>query len=558
MPQYKVGDIIDYEGKKVRIVSMLPNGEADVELVDEPQAPPATSLPGAAGYLARRGERVNDQLGHAYDSGKNLLSSLNPLTMVEALPMIPKLAAGTAQLALPESMIPKDWDYRELPRAVGRQYAERYGGLDNISKTLHEDPFGVLRDAVSIASLGRGAVRGVGRAATRLTSTTRGAGLAQALTTGSKLYKGLQAVEKLDPVAAIINGPVRQSIRKAGDVAYFSALNLPKTFRDKESMAKLQRMVDYGQDNELRVNRAGGEAAWKRVSDIAEGVDRASRGGPHVTGGDVWQYADTAYRDYAKEMPTIGANTQKEFARLNKRHGKMFDSLTELRPDYNPQLWSPEELDRVIQQHPILSRRFANRQQYVRQQFAKLTPQQMDAVFSRYGIDPPKSKQFRDIGMEELNDSRKATAAKIRKQANFNTYQPSWEADKLDYMVHSNAQKDLMGGRKDFQTGKTVKEMLEEEQTAVPLARMIEDRAGRQLGLNLTPLGVKGAAMSNNPSAAVLGFIEIPSVKSRMAIAARKASKRRTRTSSPTVSGTLNQRKNEDEETALKRAIQGM
>ena len=59
-------------------------------------------------------------------------------------------------------------------RALGRHYADRYGGLDNIVETAYRDPVGVLGDVATVASVGGGALKGIGTAASSPTLVNAG------------------------------------------------------------------------------------------------------------------------------------------------------------------------------------------------------------------------------------------------------------------------------------------------------------------------------------------------------------------------------------------------
>lgn len=53
-------------------------------------------------------------------------------------------------------------DYQPQAESVGKFYKDRYGGVDNIKKTLYEDPTGVALDAATVLTGAGGLVKGAG------------------------------------------------------------------------------------------------------------------------------------------------------------------------------------------------------------------------------------------------------------------------------------------------------------------------------------------------------------------------------------------------------------
>lgn len=81
------------------------------------------------------------------------------LSPVDTVTTLGKLGAGLVQLA-----IPGEQGNEELARAVGSYYADRYGGIDNVLKTLKEDPVGILSDVALMATGAGAGVKATGQA----------------------------------------------------------------------------------------------------------------------------------------------------------------------------------------------------------------------------------------------------------------------------------------------------------------------------------------------------------------------------------------------------------
>ena len=96
--------------------------------------------------------------------GGAILEALsNPLETADAVTL---LGAGALQELLPEAVVQfigEDKEARELYRNMGQMLSDRYGGIENVKKTIATDPVGFMGDAATI--LGVGSV-GLAKAAT--------------------------------------------------------------------------------------------------------------------------------------------------------------------------------------------------------------------------------------------------------------------------------------------------------------------------------------------------------------------------------------------------------
>lgn len=90
-------------------------------------------------------------LSNVVESGKNYLGGIvTALTHpVETVKGMGKLAAGTAQL-----LYPGEQEYEKYPLAVGRDFKEAYGGIENIKNTAYKDPVRLLGDVSTVLTGG--------------------------------------------------------------------------------------------------------------------------------------------------------------------------------------------------------------------------------------------------------------------------------------------------------------------------------------------------------------------------------------------------------------------
>lgn len=79
---------------------------------------------------------------------------LNPIDTLDAITL---LGAGALQELLPEAVVQfigEDKKARELYRQMGEMLSERYGGIENVKKTIATDPVGFLGDAATVLGVG--------------------------------------------------------------------------------------------------------------------------------------------------------------------------------------------------------------------------------------------------------------------------------------------------------------------------------------------------------------------------------------------------------------------
>jgi len=104
---------------------------------------------------------AGELVGNIPQSGVQFVKDITApfFSPIDTVTTIGQLGAGLIQLA-----IPGEQGNEELARAVGSYYADRYGGIDNVLKTLKEDPVGIVSD-VALMATGVGAgVKATGQA----------------------------------------------------------------------------------------------------------------------------------------------------------------------------------------------------------------------------------------------------------------------------------------------------------------------------------------------------------------------------------------------------------
>jgi hypothetical protein len=141
-----------------------------------------------------------------WESGKGVASDLASVVTSpwETAKNLGKLTAGAVQLA-----IPGEQGYEAYPKAVAEQYKERYGGLDNITDTLYNDPLGALSDVGSLVGGGAGLLR----------ATAKTAGVANKVAKSGKVAGAVAKAEKAaDAATRVANytDPLSLAVPMAG------------------------------------------------------------------------------------------------------------------------------------------------------------------------------------------------------------------------------------------------------------------------------------------------------------------------------------------------------
>ena len=120
---------------------------------------------------AESGRSLGGFAGNVIKSGYNTAKGVVEAVMhpLDTATTIADVGAGALQKALPQGVVDfiNKFEYNpeaalrasKVANAVGGLYADRYGSVEGIKKTLYEDPVGAAADLSTILSLGAGAVR---------------------------------------------------------------------------------------------------------------------------------------------------------------------------------------------------------------------------------------------------------------------------------------------------------------------------------------------------------------------------------------------------------------
>lgn len=171
------------------------------------------------------------------------------------------LGAGVLQNVLPESvvqLIGEDEESRALASAVGEYIADRYGGLENIKKTIATDSAGFAADLAGLLSGGSTIAAKIAtkssklaKAAPALKKAAEKAALIDPVTLTAKVgAKGTTKVagKVVAPVAALTSGVGKKSIEQAYEAGFEGGQAL-ENFRDNMKGADPQLILDDAMSN---------------------------------------------------------------------------------------------------------------------------------------------------------------------------------------------------------------------------------------------------------------------------------------------------------------------
>ena len=207
----------------------MPKSARPVQRGYDPNASTSDYLKGAVGNILPSAGKMALGMGEAVvnafnpDLSKNTIANMSRLGMgvVQKLDPTPNKTISTVTQALnPATMydryMGKSTDYQPQAEAVGKFYKDRYGGVDNIKKSLYEDPTGVALDAATILSGAGGLVKGAGT----LTKSAKIAQIGRGLETAGEVVNPLTYAGKAAKVAT-------KPLSKASDWFAKQAESLP-------------------------------------------------------------------------------------------------------------------------------------------------------------------------------------------------------------------------------------------------------------------------------------------------------------------------------------------
>ena len=173
-PQYAQ---MEDEQLVTQVIAKHPQYESQLA---EPAAPQANQASMGGGMLTGAMETVKNIPGSAAQFAKDITAPIH--SPVQTAKGIGGLAKGLVQM-----LAPGEQGSEENVRNVGRFLAERYGGMDEILKTLRTDPVGIAADIGGLLTGGAGlAVKGAATAG-RVAAASRATGrVGRALQSGAQ------------------------------------------------------------------------------------------------------------------------------------------------------------------------------------------------------------------------------------------------------------------------------------------------------------------------------------------------------------------------------------
>lgn len=307
------------------------------------------------------------------------------------------LGAGVLQNVLPESLVQligEDEESRELASAVGGYIADRYGGLENIKKTIATDSAGFAADLAGILSggatiAGKVAVKSAkfAKIAPALKKASETAALIDPITLTAKVgAKGVTKVggKVLAPVLALTSGVGKKSIEQAYEAGFEGGKALEE-FRDNMKGADPQLILDDAVNNLEKLRQEKNASYTEGMKDLEASDVKIS-----------YNKIDYALNQAKKKAGNIDTKT----ARVLKRVESMVNQAKET--GYNSPV-QMDELKRAINEirmdQPAGSQRQAvvgQVQDTIRDLIVKAAPE-YGKTMELYGTAAERIKELRQV-----------------------------------------------------------------------------------------------------------------------------------------------------------------
>lgn len=200
-------------------------------------------------------------------SGANLVKGIYGAVTspVETVSNVAKLAKGTAQNVLPESIVGADPEAQAMASQLGQFYKDRYGSMEGFKKAIATDPAGVLADVSTVATGGGAAVAKVpmmakvGQAVSKAGSAVDP--LAMAVRGGAKAVEyGGKSAGKLAAMASGVGSEPIEQAYKAGREGGARQASFVENMRGQ---VPIQDVLDTAK-TDLQAMRQQQQAAYRR------------------------------------------------------------------------------------------------------------------------------------------------------------------------------------------------------------------------------------------------------------------------------------------------------
>lgn len=275
----------------------------------DPNAGTSDYLKGTVGNIIPSAGKTLWGLGEAAinavnpDLSKNTLANIGRLGMGAVQKLDPtegKLIAKATSFGSPIKAYDEahgvSTDYQPQAEAVGKFYKDRYGGVENIKKTLYEDPTGAALDVATVLSGAGGLVKGAGT----LTKSAKIAQIGRGLETAGELTNPLSLASKgVGAVARPIISRTKPLIAGIGEDLSVRALK-----PSKPQLTNFEEATGVPFKEYVKSEGISGDAQsaysqiQSKIKPLQEKYNAMTRSGKEV---DVQKYAD-ALRKQALEI----------------------------------------------------------------------------------------------------------------------------------------------------------------------------------------------------------------------------------------------------------------
>lgn len=201
------------------------------------------------------------------DMEKNTLLNLGKIVLGTAGNSI-ETVAGALGVQNPEELM--NLPGEEMASAVGKFYADRYGGTQNILKTIQDDPVGFLADVATVFTAGGAALKGTSKVAqigSKAISTT-----GFAAKTAKAGQTAMQVGTRIDPILGIgrVGKAGMKGMAKIGQFGVSQATGFaPDTLKAIISNPKFQ-LAESGKITRVKLGEKVVKAINKMESEVSD------------------------------------------------------------------------------------------------------------------------------------------------------------------------------------------------------------------------------------------------------------------------------------------------
>lgn len=250
--------------------------------------------------MERGGRAVVGQFGvNAWNSAGRFVGDV---AKAVASPLQTAKAVGNLAVGAVEKAIPGEQGAEKHVDALVNLYIEKYGGIENLKKSMYQDPVGFLADISTV-------VGGVGLAGKGVQIGANAARLGRTANVAGQISRTAGAVSRATDPITLAGKAVIPLARAAKIGDRFSPANMYKSALKPSTtlpVDKVNKMVETGLEARIPVTEGGLEKLWDLVDDLQTKVKATIAGSTKtISPGAVAQRADDVKPAFVNQVNPV-------------------------------------------------------------------------------------------------------------------------------------------------------------------------------------------------------------------------------------------------------------